>query len=60
MIRRIIHIDEENATDVVRVRLPATRAQSEWLTAKRSFCVTIIATDLVTVCQPVRPVRSHS
>ena len=35
------------------MRLPATRAQSEWLTAKRSFCVTIIATDLVTVCQPV-------
>ena len=34
MIRRIIHIDEKNATDVVRVRLPATRAQSESVDGK--------------------------
>ena len=54
MVRRVIQIDEENATDVVFVQRLVMKVRSASWTERQNCFVMIIVTDLVIVCQTVR------
>ncbi len=48
MQRKIIQIDEKNATAAARARRPATRARSGWWTERRALCARTTATGWAT------------